>query len=197
MVSLAFSMHSNRGVYAVLLGSGVSRSSQIPTGWEIVMEFIRKVAKAQSDDCGADPAAWYHAKFGQQPDYGELLDMLAKTPNERQALLRGYFEPTDEEQDTRAKMPTRAHRAIAKLARAGYVRLIITTNFDRLMERALEDECVPPVVVSSPDQIEGMAPLSHVGCCVVKVHGDYLDTRIRNTPLELEAYEPRMNEFLN
>ncbi|HDR9318638.1 TPA: SIR2 family protein [Burkholderia vietnamiensis] len=81
--------------------------------------------------------------------------------------------------------------------RDGYVRLIITTNFDRLMERALEDEGIAPVVVSGPDQLAGLQPLAHLGCCVVKVHGDYLDTRIRNTPTELDTYTPEMNTFLD
>ncbi len=36
IVSLAFSLHANKGVYALLLGSGVSRSAGIPTGWEVV-----------------------------------------------------------------------------------------------------------------------------------------------------------------
>jgi len=40
---LAFSVHSNREVYAVLLGSGVSRAAGIPAGWEITLELVRKV----------------------------------------------------------------------------------------------------------------------------------------------------------
>lgn len=196
LISLAFSMQSNKGAYALLLGSGVSRSSRIPTGWEIVLELIRKLAAISEEQCEPDPAAWYAAKFGEQPDYGKLLDMVAKTPSERQQLLRAYFEPSADEQGQGVKMPTKAHRAIAKLAFAGYVRVIITTNFDRLMERALEDEGIAPVVLSAPDHIEGAVPLAHMKCCVVKVHGDYLDTRIRNTPTELAKYDPRMNAFL-
>lgn len=196
LISLAFSMQSNKGAYALLLGSGVSRSSRIPTGWEIVLELIRKVAVLSEEQCEPDPAAWYDAKFGEQPDYGKLLDMVAKTPSERQQLLRAYFEPSADEQGQGVKMPTKAHRAIAKLAFAGYVRVIITTNFDRLMERALEDEGIAAVVLSAPDHIEGAVPLAHMKCCVVKVHGDYLDTRIRNTPTELAGYDERMNAFL-
>lgn len=196
LISLAFSMQSNKGAYALLLGSGVSRSSRIPTGWEIVLELIRKVAVLSEEQCEPDPAAWYAAKFGEQPDYGKLLDMVAKTPSERQQLLRAYFEPSADEQGQGVKMPTKAHRAVAKLAFAGYVRVIITTNFDRLMERALEDEGIAPVVLSAPDHIEGAVPLAHMKCCVVKVHGDYLDTRIRNTPTELAGYDERMNAFL-
>ena len=37
-----------------------------------------------------------------------------------------------------------------------------------------------------------MLPLVHQRCCVVKLHGDYLDTRIKNTPEELAAYDPEL-----
>jgi hypothetical protein len=44
-LSLAFSMYSNKGVFALLLGSGASRSARIPTGWEIMMDLIRNRQK--------------------------------------------------------------------------------------------------------------------------------------------------------
>ena len=40
---LAFAIHENPGVYALLLGSGLSRSAGIPTGWEITLDLIRRV----------------------------------------------------------------------------------------------------------------------------------------------------------
>ena len=57
--SLVFSMHANKGVYAVLLGSGVSRAARIPTGWEITIELVRKVAALQGANCEPDPAGWF------------------------------------------------------------------------------------------------------------------------------------------
>lgn len=197
LLSLAFSMHGNKGVYAVLLGSGISRAARIPTGWEIVLELIRKCAHLQDEDCGPAPEQWYEQKYGKAPDYAELLAMLGKTSSERQLLLRGYFEPTAEELEEGAKQPTQAHRAIAQLVADGYVRVIVTTNFDRLMERALEEVGVAPSVLSTPDQIEGAMPLVHQRCCVIKVHGDYLDTRLKNTPDELAGYDPRLNSLLD
>ena len=196
LLSLAFSVQSNKGVYAVLLGSGVSRSARIPTGWDVVLDLVRKVAAVEQEDCEPDPVAWYSGKFGEAPDYSKLLDAIAKTRSERQQLLQTYFEPSDDERAEGAKMPTRAHRAIARLAAGGYVRIVVTTNFDRLMERALEDEGIAPVVISTPDQVEGAVPLAHMRCCVVKVHGDYRDTRILNTPEELATYDNRMDRFL-
>jgi hypothetical protein len=46
LLSLAISMHSQKGVYAVLLGSGVSRSAGIPTSWEVMTDLAFRVARA-------------------------------------------------------------------------------------------------------------------------------------------------------
>lgn len=195
--SLAFSIQANPGVYAVLVGSGVSRSAQIPTGWEITIDFVRKLAEVAGENCGTDPALWYSKRYGKEPDYSELLDALTKTPAERQQLLRSYLEPSEAERAEGLKAPTAAHRSIANLAAKGYVRVVITTNFDRLMEMALADAGVVPTVLSSPDLVHGAMPLIHTRCCVFKVHGDYLDTRIRNTPAELETYPKEFDDLLD
>lgn len=196
-VSLAFAVYSNKGAYALLLGSGISRASGIPTGWEVVLDLIRKVAKLEGEDCEPDPAGWFRKKHGAEPDYSQLLDGIAKTPAERQQLLRGYFEPTEEERGQGLKLPSAAHKAIAQLVAAGYLRVIITTNFDRLMEKALEQVGVAPTVISTTDQLVGALPLTHSGATIIKLHGDYLDTRIKNTGLELAEYDKSLDRLLD
>ena len=195
--SLAFSIQANRGVYAVLLGSGVSRAAKIPTGWEITLDLIRKLASLHRETCDPDPELWYRKKFEKEADYSGLLDELVKTPTERQQLLREYWEPNDREREEGEKQPTAAHRAIAALAARGFLKVILTTNFDRLVETALIDEGVVPTILSTPDQIQGALPLIHTKCCVFKVHGDYLDARIRNTPAELDQHPPEFDQLLD
>ena len=195
--SLAFAIQANRGVYALLLGSGISRTAKIPTGWEITLDLIRKVAVLLDEACEPDPESWFRARFGKEPDYSELLDDLAKTPSERQQLLRAYWEPNEQEREERLKQPTEAHRAIATLAADRFIRVIVTTNFDRLLEQALSDAGVVPTVLSSPDDVMGAIPLIHTECCLFKVHGDYLDTRIRNTSSELACYPPEFDTLLD
>ena len=195
--ALAFSIQANPGVYAVLLGSGVSRAARIPTGWDITLDLIRKLAVLQGESCDPDPEGWYLQKFETEPDYSDLLDDLAGTPTERQQLLRAYWEPTEEEREAGDKQPTIAHRSIAAMAANGFTRTIVTTNFDRLMETALRDAGVEPTVLSTPDQIVGALPLIHTKCCVFKIHGDYLDARIRNTRTELDAYPPEFDQLLD
>ncbi|MGE0672761.1 MAG: UvrD-helicase domain-containing protein [Methylibium sp.] len=63
-----------------------------------------------------------------------------------------------------------------------------------LLLRALRTS---PTVLSTPDHIEGALPLIHTPCTIVKVHGDYLDTRIRNTPDELATYPEAFYRLLD
>jgi hypothetical protein len=196
LLSLSFSMHSNPGVYTLLLGAGVSRAAGVPTGWGVILDLTRKLAHLEDEDCGSDPADWYRERFDEEPDYSKILDRLARSPEERSQLLRGYFEPTEEERERGAKLPSDAHHAVAKLVAQGIVRVIVTTNFDRLTERALEEVGVSPTVIASPDAAEGALPLAHSECTVLKLHGDYLDTRIKNTAEELSSYDERIDRLL-
>lgn len=135
VLSLAIAMQSDPGVYALLVGSGLSRSAGIPTGWEVVLDLIRKLAVLMKEDPEGPPDEWYRNRFKEEPDYARLLDQLATTPAERQQLLRNYFEPNDAERDEGLKTPTVAHHAIADLVKRGYIKVIVTTNFDRLIEK--------------------------------------------------------------
>ncbi len=195
-LALTLNVVASPGVYALLLGSGVSRSAGIPTGWDVVLDLVRKLAQAEGDDPEPLPEEWYQRRYGEPPRYSTLLESVAPTAAERRSLLKEHFEPTEEERDEGIKTPTAAHRAIADLVAGGWIRVIVTTNFDRLLESSLEEAGVRPVVISTPDQIEGAPPLAHNDCAVIKVHGDYLDTRIKNSVEELAEYEQPMNTLL-
>lgn len=195
--SLSFSVPASPGVYALLIGSGVSQSAGIPTGWDIVLDLLGKLAASEGLSGDIDFEDWYRRRYGREPDYSELLDALARIPAERQQLLHPYFEPDESERDQGLKQPTAAHRAIAQLVAGGFIRLIITTNFDRLIETALHDAGITPTVLSTPDQVAGALPLIHTRCCVFKVNGDYLDPRILNSPAELSDYDPKLDRLLD
>lgn len=197
VTSLAFSMQSSPGTYALLLGSGISHPAGIPTGWDITLDLVKKLAAASGEECKPSPVEWYREKFGKEPGYSELLDNLVKAQTERQILLREYFEPSLEEKSQGVKLPTIAHRSIAALVAEGFIRVIITTNFDHLLETALREEGIEPTVISTPDQVKGALPLIHAKCCLLKVNGDYMDTRIRNTEEELASYEPEFDSLLD
>lgn len=194
---LAFSVNENRGVFALLLGSGLSRAAEIPTGWEITTDLIRRVATAQGVESQEDWAKWYVEVEGKEPNYSELLAQLAVTPAERRAILHSYIEPDEEDREENRKVPTKGHRAIARLIQQGYFRVVVTTNFDRLMENALREAGIEPTVVASSDALDGAEPLTHSACYLLKLHGDYKDARILNTDEELDAYPAAYNTLLD
>jgi Arc/MetJ family transcription regulator len=194
---LALALRAQPGAYAVLLASGASRSAGIPTGWEILEDLCLQLAEIQGADAGKDPTAWYASTYGRVAAYDEVLDALTGTSNERLALLRPYFEPTEQEVEQGLKVPTPAHHAVAQLAKRGAVKVILTLNFDRLTEKALDAASVPYVVAASPQAMAGMNPLHLQRCVVIKVHGDYLDPGLLNTPAELASYDPRTDALLD
>lgn len=204
-VMLATAIHAQPGVYALLLGSGVSTGAGIPTGWGVVRDLVRRAAAAAApEDADApqrahdDPEVWWAEHGDGQPlGYSNLLAALAPTPAARRALLAGFFEPSEEDLESGLKVPSPAHRALADLVKRGTVRVILTTNFDRLTERALEDAGVSPQVISNVGALAGMSPLQHTAATVIKLHGDYADLLQRNTVDELTAYPPEWDVLLD
>ena len=71
-------MESQKGIYALLLGSGVSRSAAVPTGWEITIDLVERVAREAGGHCAGEEAiSWYIKRYGQAPDYSRLLHAIA------------------------------------------------------------------------------------------------------------------------
>ena len=195
-VALATSMFGAPGVYAVLVGSGVSSAAGIATGWQVVQDLIRQIARAEGvseDTLGDRPEDWWVGEDRGQPRYDTLLAALAPTDPARQMLLRRYFDP---QPPVGPINPTEAHRALAWLSAQGFVRVVLTTNFDHLIERALEDAGAAPQVISSESGVAGMTPLVHSSATLIKLHGDWTTLGMRNTPEELTEYSPGMTKLL-
>ena len=57
MVSLASSVHAGPGTFALLLGSGISVSAGVPSGWGVMVELIRRLAVLRRQDAGDDPVS--------------------------------------------------------------------------------------------------------------------------------------------
>ena len=195
-LSLTTALHSAPGVYAVLAGSGFSRAAGLSTGWEVVQDLIRRVAVAQGVDeavVGDAPERWWVETRGVEPRYDDLLLALAPTDGLRRAVLKDYFDPPA---SSGAVASSSAHSALADLCARGRIRVVLTTNFDRLIERSLDAAGVGAQVIATADQLSGMTPLAHASTTVVKLHGDYAAPML-NTAEELGEYPAAMRELLD
>jgi hypothetical protein len=196
LTRISYSISSNKGIYALLLGSGVSRSSGIYTAWDIILDLIRKLAVLNGEQCETHEIEWYKEKYQEEPDYSSILSKLAPFPAERLNFLKNYFEQSDDEKSNKIKEPTLAHRAIAQLIKKGYIKVVITTNFDRLLENALREIGVEPQVIRHEDDIKGAIPITHSPFTLIKINGDYLDSRFLNTKHELSDYPLELKEYI-
>ena len=185
------------GTTAVLLGAGISRAADIKTAWEVTQDLVRVVAAQQGllhPDLGDNPETWWRATHGgRDPRYDELLELLAPNEHDRRELLGPYFTQTT---GGAPAGPSQAHRDLADLAAEGRVRVIVTTNFDRLMEDALTARGVAAQIVNDAGQVTGMTPLVHAPVTVIKVHGDYRSGPMRNTEAELGTYPSEWQDLL-
>jgi hypothetical protein len=193
-------MHTTPDSHAVLLGAGVSMAAGVPTAWDVQMRLIRRVAQMESvklDDALDAPARWWRERYEVEPRYETVIEALGATPVERQQMMRQFFEPSDVEREQGFKQPTVAHRSIARLVTMGVVRVIITLNFDRLMETALHEVGVEPTLAVTPADVAGLAPLQTIQVLVVHLHGDYLSAEsMLNTADEMESYPEDVIRFL-
>ncbi|WP_426990385.1 SIR2 family protein [Pseudarthrobacter sp. Y6] len=88
-------------------------------------------------------------------------------------------------------------RRLARLVKAGAIRVIVTLNFDRLLEQAIRAEGIEPTIVTTAGDVSGLTPLHTLQCCVIHLHGDYLNpASMLNTRTELDAYDPQMMVLL-
>jgi hypothetical protein len=187
----------------VMAGAGVS--SAAPTrlpGW---FSLNRMIVRALCDQVVADLGAKY------EPAIAGLRNMIddrrtsQRFPPDYQAQLieelcgERYFHAIGALDAVRT--PNEGHRGIARLAKQGAVRAIVTTNFDSLIERCLEEEGVEFRVGYEPATYEAiLTELKQFGATagplpLLKVHGtvqepaslvDTLKQRLqgRNTSLE-------------
>src|SRR4051794_6404610 len=78
-ILISHSIFSNKGIFALLLGSGISRSAGIPTGWEIVLSLIKKIAILKKIEYQTTPEQWFTEYFKEEPDYSNILEKLTST----------------------------------------------------------------------------------------------------------------------
>lgn len=163
------------------------QQGEAQTAWEILEALIREVAASEEKQAD-DPFSWWKGRCGVEATYSDVLEAIGRTMEERRAALARFFERTDEDVENGAKRPSEAHREIARLAGQGRIRLIVTLNFDHMMEQALRDEGVEPVIVAGSSAIDEMEPLHAQRCVVIHLHGEYQSPELLNTRGELATY---------
>jgi tetratricopeptide (TPR) repeat protein len=138
-----------RGDVAVFCGAGISRNSGLPVVAEFLTEIFQlaHIASLEVRDVLEQlPFEAVMHEFAWGGDIRALLDVFNGTS------------------------PSATHRLLAGLATKGHLRDIVTTNFDTLIEIALEDACVEYVAPCDASEFAAI-DWNRERARLVKLHG--------------------------
>ncbi|BBM86873.1 tetratricopeptide repeat protein [Candidatus Uabimicrobium amorphum] len=96
----------------------------------------------------------------------------------------GYFESFRALEDGE---PNTNHRYLAKMAKAGLLKYIVTTNFDAFIEQALQKEGLKYQVYSSEEQFASFSLENDDGVHLLKIHGCIHHPQTITATVEQEA----------
>lgn len=195
IIPLSYNLADGRKKYVLFCGAGVSKDAGVPTGWDILLETLRHIrcqeAGKSKEYTNEEMEAYYDEKY-KESTYAEIIGSLFPSIEEQRCFLKKKFE---------GKVPGKAHKLIAKWVTEGLVRFIVTTNFDSLIEYALDDAGLRGkyTVISNEDQVVTSKPWNHVEICrIYKIHGTIEQGRIKNSERDLEQLSDNLrNDFLD
>ncbi|KAF1078223.1 SIR2 family protein [Methanogenium sp. MK-MG] len=204
LIPVAHAIHASPKRYALLLGAGISVSAGLPTASDASGNMIREIAAGKDDDWetvipGGEKTEiclkWFEEEFGEKATFERLMRKLGITKDNRKDGLKKFIYPLDGDGNPISVPPTDAHRCIARLVKSGMISLIITTNFDTLLEDALREEKVRYEVITEESDVKQMSVIPD-RCRILKVNGDFERGTLRITPEDLKEYPENIETYL-
>jgi NAD-dependent SIR2 family protein deacetylase len=186
--------------YALFLGAGASVSSGIPTVKAMVDRWKRDLFCCLDEKPDLldeeEYKKWLTVKYpawreqhsdAAEGEYGTLFGYFHQSAPERQIHIECLMED---------KKPTLGYLYLAGLIRARFFNRILTTNFDDLLADALVRYYdLRPMVCAFDSAVAGIRVASQRPK-IIKLHGDFLFTNLRNVRDELMRLEDNMEEKL-
>ena len=190
--------------HMLLLGAGASISSNVPSAANCVWQWKRSIflsnhpgVERSFDELSLGSVqeriqVWLDGQGGYPADgapeeYGFYIARCYPVVDDRRAFFQRHVQ---------AARPGGGYRLAARLAQAGLLKSVWTTNFDGLMARALADTSITPVEVGldSTNRVMRAERQGELPC--VALHGDYRYDELMNTDEELQRLEAELRKAL-
>lgn len=176
--------------FAIFLGAGASKDSHIKLASEMMEDFKKIILEDEDLTFDTDKARddWFEEQNWHQESkskYSCLFQRAYKTDIDR----RNYIQDVIAEGEA-----SLGYIILSNFIAEGYVDTIITTNFDDLVYQACTSyTAVRPVVYSLGGFASEMSSMIDRPK-VIKIHGDFLFSALKNTETELAEQDPNMSK---
>lgn len=190
--------------HMLVLGAGASISSNVPSAENCVWQWKRSIflsnhpgVERSFDELSLGSVqlriqVWLDSQpdfpaAGAPEEYGFYIERCYPRTEDRQAFFQRHVQ---------VARPSGGYRLAARMAQAGLLRSVWTTNFDGLMARALAETPVTPVEIglNSTSRVMRLDRTGELPC--VALHGDYRYDALKNTNAELQRLDADLRQDL-
>lgn len=196
----SFKVLSNQS-FDLFLGSGASVNSGIPTGGDLIWHFKREILSSKKLINGKKFADLkieankriIQSHFDQRGDtnlnnpYSFYFKECYPDPLVRKEFLIELV---------RDKKPSIGFMCLSALVEQQKINTVWTTNFDDLIEKAINSLNYKSCQIVSPDNARSVQHFKADIPTVVKLHGDFRYDPLQNTDEELQQLEDSLHNFL-
>lgn len=194
---------------AWFFGAGSSVSAGVPSAYDLIWDFKRRIYCADQSyrlslfNNLTDPAIRQQIQgyFDSQSD----CPPVDSTEEYSYYFERAFSSPIDRSEyiarQTTGMQLTYGHKAIGILMKHRFVNIVFTTNFDKAFENTaagqftkLEDWFTADIEGAENGMRffqSGKRPI------IVKLHGDYFSSKLKNTTDELQSQDKKLRELLS
>lgn len=174
---------------AFFLGAGASRQSGIITAGEMIRVFKERIfaeccaaqiTKDEQREKWLKDQDWYRAEGSE---YSKLFYQFEPKEIGRQRYIESIVEGFE---------PSFGYVVLANLIASKYVNTVITTNFDDLMYGACTGYTGIRPIVYAYGVLASEMRITVERPKILKLHGDFLYSALKNTDAEVAAQDPNM-----
>jgi tetratricopeptide (TPR) repeat protein/NAD-dependent SIR2 family protein deacetylase len=174
--------------FAVFLGAGASIQSGVKMVNHMIDDFKERIFESECPDLQTqiDREKWLEAQVWYQAEgsaYCKLFDKFEPKERGRQLYIESLIE---------GKAPSFGYAVLANLMSQNLINTIITTNFDDLVYSACTSFTGIRPIVYAYGVLASEMRLTAQRPKVLKLHGDYLWSRLKNTKPELKSQDQNM-----
>ena len=175
--------------FSLLLGSGASVTSGIPTAQDMIDQWRALLFNRSDSDDGYQEWLSEQNWFEHEDEYSILFETVYDQPAQRRVYV---------EECVKDAHPNWGYVYLTNLLANRFFDVIFTTNFDDLINEAcyLYSDGLRPIVAAHDSAIQGVRVTSGRPK-IIKLHGDFLYDNIKNTLAELETLETNTKRKLN
>ncbi|WP_298529452.1 SIR2 family protein [uncultured Christiangramia sp.] len=183
--------------FDIFLGSGASVSSGIPTGGELILHFKREILISQSkinskkfsdlkiESIRNEVNKHFEDKNLKNP-YSHYFEEFLQHPEDRRDFLTNIVKD---------KKPSIGFLCLASLVEQEKFNTLWTTNFDDLIEKAINSLNYKSCQIVSPENAISVNNFRADIPTVVKLHGDFRYDSLQNTDKELKELEGSLHDY--